>query len=73
MMSVQDYAVLAGLFFTFLTSLIVISSRFVRLESDVKVLKQEIEEFNTLRDMIYRIHAQNDLLLHMKTKNQSQI
>ena len=72
-MSVQDYAVLAGLFFTFLTSLIVISSRFVRLESDVKVLKQEIEEFNTLRDMIYRIHAQNDLLLHMKTKNQSQI
>jgi hypothetical protein len=73
MMSVQDYAVLAGLFFTFLTSLIVISSRFVRLESEVKTMKEDIEEFNTLRDMIYRIHAQNDLLLHMKTKNQSQI
>lgn len=70
-MTVQDYLVLAGLFFTFLTALIVISSRFVRLESDVKTMKEDIEEFNTLRDMIYRIHAQNDLLLHMKTKNQS--
>ncbi|MFA5429071.1 MAG: hypothetical protein WC279_12795 [Sulfurimonas sp.] len=71
-MNFQDYALLAGLFFTFLTSLIVISSRFVRLESEVKTMKEDIEEFNTLRDMIYRIHAQNDLLLHMKTKNQSQ-
>ncbi len=49
-----------------------ISSRFVRLESDVKVLKQDIEEFNTLRDMIYQIHAQNAVLLQMREKNQSQ-
>lgn len=71
-MNFQDYAVLAGFVFSFLTALGVISSRFVRLESDVKRLKDDIEEFNTLRDMIYRIHAQNDLLLHMKTKNQQQ-
>ncbi|MDP2892852.1 MAG: hypothetical protein Q8N78_00610 [Sulfurimonas sp.] len=71
-MSIQDYALLAGLFFTFLTTLLVISSRFVRLESDVKVLKQDIEEFNTLRDMIYQIHAQNAVLLQMRDKNQSQ-
>ncbi len=66
-MSIQDYAVLAGILFTFLTSLIVISSRFVRLESDVRVLKDEIEDFSTLKDMIYRIHAQNDVLLKMRS------
>jgi len=65
-MSVEVYAILAGLVITFLTSLLTISSRFVRLESDVKVLKDEIEDFSILKDMIYRIHAQNDVLLQMR-------
>lgn len=65
-MSIEVYAILAGLVITFLTSLLTISSRFVRLESDVKVLKDEIEDFSTLKDMIYRIHAQNDVLLQMR-------
>lgn len=72
-MTIEIYAILAGLILTFLTSLLSISSRFVRLESDVKVLKDEIEDFGTLKDMIYRIHAQNDVLLQMRTThNQSQ-
>jgi hypothetical protein len=65
-MSLEVYAILIGLVLTFLTSLLSISSRFVRLESDVKVLKDEIEDFSTLKDMIYRIHAQNDVLLQMR-------
>jgi len=65
-MSLEVYAILIGLVLTFLTSLLSISSRFVRLESDVKVLKEEIEDFSTLKDMIYRIHAQNDVLLQMR-------
>lgn len=68
-MTIEVYAILAGLVITFLTSLLTISSRFVRLESDVKVLKNEIEDFETLKDMIYRIHAQNDVLLQMRSKN----
>lgn len=67
-MILEYYAILAGLVITFLTSLLTISSRFVRLESDVKVLKDEIEDFGTLKDMIYRIHAQNDVLLQMRSK-----
>jgi len=67
-MNIQDYAVLAGMLFTFLTTLLVLSSRFVRLESDVKVLKQDIEDFNTLRDKIYEIHAQNAILLQFRDK-----
>lgn len=65
-MTIEVYAILAGLVITFLTSLLTISSRFVRLESDVKVLKDEIEDFSILKDMIYRIHAQNDVLLQMR-------
>lgn len=68
-MILEYYAILAGLIITFLTSLLTISSRFVRLESDVKVLKDEIEDFGTLKDMIYRIHAQNDVLLQMRSKD----
>lgn len=68
-MTIEVYGILAGLVITFLTSLLTISSRFVRLESDVKVLKNEIEDFETLKDMIYRIHAQNDVLLQMRSKN----
>ncbi|HUH42667.1 MAG TPA: hypothetical protein VLZ29_06080 [Sulfurimonas sp.] len=65
-MSIEVSLILGGLILTFLTSLLSISSRFVRLESDVKVLKEEIEDFSTLKDMIYRIHAQNDVLLQMR-------
>lgn len=68
-MGFQDYAILAGMLFTFLTTLLVLSTRFVRLESDVKVLKQEIEDFNTLKDKIYEIHAQNSILLQFRDKD----
>lgn len=68
-MSFQDYAVFFGISFTFLSSLLVISSRFVRLESEVKVLKQEVETFDALREKIYEIHAQNAVMLQIRDKN----
>ena len=61
---------LIGLTVTILGMIVYVSVRFSKLETEVAFFKSHYEDFKTVREMVYRIHAQNEILLSLK---QSQI
>lgn len=56
-----------GILFTFLTYVVYVTSRFSKLESEVKFLRDEVDDFHEIKQMVYKIHAQNELLLSLRT------
>jgi hypothetical protein len=60
---------LVALTFSFLAMVVYVSVRFSKLETEVNYLKSHYEDFKTIREMVYRIHAQNEILLSLKQSN----
>lgn len=60
-----------GFFLTFVTYIVYVTSRFAKLESEVKHLRDDIEDFHEIKQMVYKIHAQNELLLNLRATSVS--
>jgi len=59
----------SGLIVTILSLMAYVASRFSRLETDVCHIQKEIAELKEVKEVIYKIHAQNDLILSFKSRN----
>lgn len=70
-MSLDIVVTSVGFFFTFLTYVVYVTTRFAKLESEVKHLKDDIEDFHEIKQMVYKIHAQNELLLNLRATSVS--
>ena len=68
-MNIEVILFLAGNFITFLGYVIYAFTRFARLENEVKHIIQEVDDFSDIKQLVYKIHAQNELLLNMKVSS----
>jgi len=57
---------LIGYAITMLSYIIYAFIRFSRLENEVSHLIKDFQDVQDLKKMVYKIYAQNDLLLHLK-------
>lgn len=71
-MSLETISIFVGFAITFVTYVVYITSRFAKLESDVRHLADDMETFNEIKQVVYKIHAQNELLLNIKLSNSLQ-
>lgn len=60
---------LVGVVITFLSLLTYVVVRFAKLENEVTHLRDDIEDFHDIKQMVYKIHAQNELLLSIRTSS----
>ncbi|MDD2651721.1 MAG: hypothetical protein PHX44_01645 [Sulfurimonas sp.] len=68
-MTIDLYMGILGFLFTFLTYFAYVTSRFAKLESEVKHLRDDIEDFHEIKQIVYEIHAQNKVLLNIKSSS----
>lgn len=65
-MDLGNVIALLGLALSFMGMVVYVSVRFATIESEVQRFKNHQDDFNVVRDMVYRIHAQNEILLSLK-------
>ena len=63
-MAVSDIIALIALVLTVLSYIVYSTSRFAKLEANVNVLFAELQEFREIKSLVYKIHAQNEIILH---------
>jgi len=51
---------------TFLGYIVYAVSRFAKLENDVKHIRREMDDIMEMKQLVYRIHAQNEVILSVK-------
>jgi len=66
-MSYDIFINLIGVVITFLSLLTYVVVRFAKLENEVTHIRADIEDFHDIKQMVYKIHAQNELLLSLRT------
>lgn len=54
---------------TFVGTIIYAVSRFAKLENDVLHIKREVDDILEMKQLVYRIHAQNDVILGVRLAN----
>lgn len=65
-MAVSDIIALIALVLTVLSYIVYSTSRFTKLEANVNVLFSELQEFREIKSLVYKIHAQNEIMLKQK-------
>ena len=58
-----------GNFITFVGYIIYAFTRFAKLENEVKHIIKEVDDFSDIKQLVYKIHAQNELMLNMKVSS----
>ena len=56
---------------TFIGYVMYAVSRFAKLENDVKHIRREIDDIMEMKQVVYRIHAQNEVILSVKCSSPS--
>ncbi|MFK7780290.1 MAG: hypothetical protein QM490_04005 [Candidatus Gracilibacteria bacterium] len=56
-------------FITFLGYMMYALARYTKLENDVKHIKKEVDDILEMKNVIYKIYAQNEILLNFKTSS----
>jgi hypothetical protein len=68
-MSTEVILFIVANFISLLTYAVYAFTRFARLENEVKHLVKQNEDFAELKNTIYKIYAQNEILLSFKTSS----
>lgn len=71
-MSLEMVSIFIGFAITFVTYVVYITARFSKLEAEVRHLIDEVDNFHEIKQIVYKIHAQNELLLNIKLSNSLQ-
>ncbi len=66
---IADYSLLIGYALSTMSIVVYVVSRFTKLENEVKHLRDEINEFHDVKQIVYEIRAQNNILLQMKVND----